>query len=240
MVAYQPPRNVLLMIGACHRSDPLIKATNRIMDIAADNRKAHIKLGLDDDFEEEMEELVEDLEKNLRTPHVRKNDTPLQMKEVAEIMANVKQWLTDFRCLAVIELSLDTPALKRATSNAPEINDAYPRDLLEELEYRLNAAKDLRARLEDIGLTDRVISEGKRLASQLRTSIGKSDLQPENLNRQLVSHYMKKARLHSLLKRVVRTGAFAFRKDQDIAEEYHLAELETPKPTTGQSALKHL
>ena len=62
MVAYQPPRNVLLMIGACHRSDPLIQATNRILDIASGNRKAHIKLGLEDDFDEEMEELVEDIQ----------------------------------------------------------------------------------------------------------------------------------------------------------------------------------
>jgi len=240
MVAYQPPQNVELMIGAGHRSVPLIKATERILDVAAENRAAHIKLGLEDDFDEEMEELVEDLEKNLKTPHIRKNDTPLQMTEVAEIMANVKQWLTEFRALAIIELSLDTPALRRAFSSAPEINDGYPRDLLEELDLRLKAATDLRARLEDIGLTERVISRGKRLAGQLRTAIGKSDLQPENLNRVLVSHYMKKAKLHALLKRVARTGQYAFRKDPDLAGEYHLAELETPKATTAQTAVKSM
>ena len=226
------------MIGACHRSLPLIAAASRIVDLASEHRSAHIKLGLEKDFDEEIEELVEDLQKNLNTPHIKKNDTPLQMKEVAEIMANAKQWLSDFRCLAAIELSLDTPALRRASSSAPEINDAYPRDLLEELDLRLKAASDLRARLEDIGLTDRVISQGKRLAGQLRTSIGKSDLQPENLNRQLVSHYIKKARLHCLLKRVVRTGQYAFRKERDLAEDYHLAELETPKPTAAQPRLK--
>jgi len=237
MVAYQPPRNVSLMIGACHRADPLIKAAERLLDLASEHRSAHIKMGLEDDFDEELEELVEDLEKNIKDPHIRKNDTPLQMNEVAEIMANIKQWLVDFRTLAVIELSLDAPALRRACSPAPEINDSYPRDLLEELGLRLKAASDLRARLEDIGLTERVVAEGKRLYGQLQTAIGKSDLQTENLNRKLVSHYMKKARLHSILKRLVRSGQFAFRKKPEIREEYHLAELETPKAITAHTRL---
>ena len=225
------------MIGACHRAEPLIKAANRLLDLSSEHRSAHIKMGLEDDFDEELEELIEDLEKNLKDPHIRKNDTPLQMKEVAEIMANIKQWLSDFRTLAVIELSLDAPALRRACSPAPEINDSYPRDLLEELGLRLKAASDLRARLEDIGLTDRVISKGKRLFGQLQTAIGKSDLQTENLNRKLVSHYMKKARLHSILKRLVRSGQFAFRKDVEIREEYHLSELETPKAVSANTRL---
>lgn len=240
MVAYQPPKNVQLMIGACHRSTPLIKAAQRIADLAAEHRSVHIKLGLEEDFDEEMQELAEDLAKNIKNAHVRKNDTPLQMTQVAEIMANAKEWLSDFRALAIIELSLDTPSLRRAFSSAPEINDGYPRDLLDELELRLKAASDLRARLEDIGFTDRVIAHGKRLAGQLKTAIGKSDLQAENLNRPLVSHYMKKARLHALLKRVTRTGKYAFRKDRDVADEYHLNELETPKPTQTQMGTKLL
>ena len=70
-----------------------------------------------------------------------------------------------------------------------------------------------------------------------QTAIGKSDLQTENLNRKLVSHYMKKARLHAILKRLVRSGQFAFRKKPDVREEYHLAELETPRAVTAHTRL---
>ena len=205
-----------------------MQATERILDVVSSDKRSIVQLGLHDDFDEELEELVEDLQRYLKDPQIRKNDTSLQMNEVAETMAEIRAWLIELRMLAALELSLDTPTLKAAFSSAPEICDPYPRDLLEELVKKCGVAKDLRARLEDVGVNDRFVSRGKRLAHQLRTAIGKEDLDKTNLQMKIVRHYMKKGRLLMLLKRVSRAGQFAFRKNPEHARQYHLDEVEPP------------
>lgn len=217
------------MVGASIRSKPLIAAAKRILDVATDDRTELCKLGLPDDFHEELDDLIVDLEGYLRDASIRKNDTSLQMAEVMETLVRIRAWLTELRMLASINLVLDAPSIRRVCSWVPEVADPYARDVLEELEIRISAANDLRARLEDVGLTERFLGRGKRLRGQLATAIGKEDLEPANLQLKMRRHYMKKGALAILLKRVVRAGQFAFRKDDEHAEEYHLNEVEPPE-----------
>ncbi len=216
------------MVGASIRSKPLIAAAKRILDVATDDRSELCKLGLPDDFHEELDDLIVDLEGYLRDAAIRKNDTSLQMAEVMETLVRIRAWLVDLRMLASINLVLDAPSIRRVCSWLPDVTDPYARDALEELDLRLSAANDLRARLEDVGLTERFLGRGKRLRTQLATAIGKTDIDPTNLQLRMRRHYMKKGAMAVLLKRIVRAGQYAFRKDPDHAEEYHLDEVEPP------------
>lgn len=219
------------MVGAAHRGAPLVNAAQRLMPLIRRDLEALVKLGAEDDIDEEIDELIEDLERNLRNASLRKNDTPLQMNEVAENMMAIRGWMVEFRQLAAIELSLDAPSLSSAFSSAPEIRDGYPRDLLAEAVRVVQTAADLRARLEDVGVDDKFVGRGRRLAHQLKTAIGKEDIDPKNLHMKLTRHYMKKGQLHALLKRVVRSGQYMHRRDPQRAAEYHLDEIEPPSAT---------
>lgn len=230
MVAYKPPDRVTLMIGASHRAEPLVAAANRIAPILAKDFGSLGGLGVPENAREELAQLARDVDGMMKDPAVRKHDTPLQMSEAAETMARIRGWLVELRQLAALELSLDAPSLSRVSSPAPEIADGYPRDLLAELQLRVSAAADLKPRLEDVGLTQAFLGEGRKLAQQLSTAIGKQDVDPENLDFKTKRLYMKKAALHALLKRIVRAGQYAFRATPSRARLYHLDELEKVEP----------
>ena len=229
MVAYNPPDTVLLMIGAVHRGPPLLAAGRRLVPLAKQDRAKLLPLGFESDFDEELDEMLYDLEKYLKDPGIRKNDTPLQMAETAEAMAEIRRWLVELREIAILDLSLDAPAVMAVFSPAPEVVDGYPRDALDELEKRIAAAKDMRPRLEDIGVDEKFVARGKRLAHQLRTAIGKQDLDAANLQLKNRRHYMKKASIYILAKRVARAGRYVFRRQPQRARLYHSREIDSPQ-----------
>jgi hypothetical protein len=128
--------------------------------------------------------------------------------------------------MASINLTLDTPALERISSVAPEVIEGYPRDQLAELKKKLNAAADLKPRLEEVGLSDAFVSRGRKLAAQLETAIGKVDIDGDSLHLTVRRLYMRKAQLYLTLKRITRAGQVAFIAEPERARAYHADEIE--------------
>lgn len=165
-------------------------------------------------------------------PQLARNDTAVQMDRVPETMARIRAWLVTLRQIAAVNLALDTPALQRLASAAPELADSYPRDLLAELDRRSAAAADLKPRLEEVGLTACFLGRGRKLGRQLRTALGREDIDPANLSLPLRRYYHRKARLLLLLKRGVRAGHLAFACLASRRAQYHLREVEPPAVET--------
>lgn len=226
MVAYQPPDDVLLAVGAAFRADPLLIAAERIKTIARRDRERLSQFGITDDDLDKLEQQTRDVKRTMADPRAQKNDTPLQMAELADTMSRVRAWLRTLRMIASINLTLDTPALERISSVAPEVIEGYPRDLLGELKRKLNAAADLKPRLEEVGLNDTFLSRGRKLAAQIDTAIGKADIDGDSLHLTVRRLYMRKAQLYLVLKRVTRAGQVAFVGEPERAREYHPDEIE--------------
>ena len=228
MVAYQPPDRVLLMIGATFRAVPLRQAGLRLLPLLARDLAGLARHDISETCEAEIRQLLSDVEQLIKDPTLKKHDTPLPMAEVQETMSRARVWLVELRQLGALNLALDAPSLARVSSSAPEIADGYARDLLTELDLRLSAARDLRPRLEDVGVSERFLGEGTKLSQQLRTAIGKIDLDGGNLGFKTRRLYMKKAALFMLIKRVARAGRYVYRGQPERLAEYHLDELEAP------------
>lgn len=228
MVAYQPPDSVLIAIGAAFRADPLLAAEARLGPLLAEDAQALARFGFGEEEAATFRRAGRELRGMVKDTKLAKNDTPVQMEQVPETMAHIRGWLVTLRRIASINLALDAPALERLVSSAPELAESYPRDLLAELDRRLTAAADLKPRLEEVGLTSPFLGRGRKLGSQLRTAIGKEDIDPANLSLPLRRFYNRKARLLLLLKRGVRAGQLAFTLIEERRARYHLRELELP------------
>lgn len=235
MVEYQPPDRVVVMVGASFRSEPLLAATSRVVALVRRDGATLTKVGLPKDLAERLERLASDVEGTIRDKALAKNDTPLQMGELAETMARARAWLVELREIAVLNLSLDTPALEAVVSAAPEIADGYARDLLTELKRRVRASTELKPRLDDAGLGDPFIKRGQRLVKQIETALGAEDIKPDNLPFKVRRLYTRKGQLFLLLKRTVRAGKHLFRGEPRKAALYHLAELESEGTETGRA-----
>lgn len=226
MVAYQPPDEVLIAVGATFKSGPLIEAASRVAAAAARDAAELARFGVGADFVDRLATQIRDVKKSISDPRAQKNDTPLQMAELADTMGRVRGWLRTLRMIASVNLTLDAPALERVSSIAPEMPEGYARDLLADARRKLNAAADLKPRLEEVGLTDAFLARGRKLASQLETAIGKTDLDGESLHLTVRRLYMRKAQLYLSTKRVVRAGQVAFISDAERAAPYHADEVE--------------
>jgi hypothetical protein len=226
LVAYAPPDRVVLNVGASFRNEPMIAASERVYPLVQKDFAELKALGFDADTVEALASQISDLKSLSKDPRSKKNDTPLAMNEVAETMARARAWMYTLRQIAMVNLALDAPALMRAASVAPELAEGYPRDLLAELELRIEAARDMKPRLEECGLTDNFLGRGRTLARQLKTAIGAEDVNPENLHFTLRRLYMRKGSLYLMLKRLTRAGQLVFAHKPDRARLYHLAELE--------------
>jgi hypothetical protein len=229
VVAYKPPDGVVLMIGATFRGASLEACARRLAFPASRDIATLQKYGLEGESPKQLADGAHEIRSLAQDALVKKHDTPLQMADLQDVMARVRGWLVELREVALINLSHDEPSLDRVVSSAPEIADGYPRDLLRELELRLSAARDLKPRLVDAGLDDKMMTRGNKLAQQLRTAIGKEDVDPANLQFKLRRFYMRKGLLYLLAKRVTNAGRYAFRGDPARRNEYHLIELE-PDP----------
>jgi hypothetical protein len=239
LASYEPPERVVLSIGAAHKSPPILEATRRLRPRLEAELSAHIELGLSDDVVRQIDALTQQVERGMRDPAIAKKDTPLQMAEVSELMGAAREWLRELRALATIELSLDAPTLRTAASAFPEIADPYPRDLLAELDRVLASGADLGARLEELPPARRVFARGRDLSAQLRTALGREDLDPANLHPKLKRHYMSKGRLVMLTARVARQGRYLHRKDPERAAAYHFDELDhPPAPSVGRPGVR--
>lgn len=227
MVEYQPPDRVVVMVGASFRADPLLAATDRVATLAERDQAQLARLGLPADLAEKLRRLRGEVASALKDKALAKNDTPLQMGELAATMAQARSWLVELRELAVLNLSLDTPALEAVVSAAPEVSDGYARDLLVELRRRVRAATELKPRLDDVGLDDAFIRRGQKLVKQLETALGAEDIKPENLPFKLRRLYTRKGQLFLLLQRTTRAGRHVFRAEPRRAAAYHLHELES-------------
>ncbi len=226
MVAYQAPDRVLVAVGAALRSEPLLAAAKRLRKVVERDYKSLEPFGIDEEEVVRLRRLSNELTNMLKDPAIAKNDNPVTMEQVPETMAKIRAWLLTLRTLAAVNLSLDAPALRRLASPEPELAEGYPRDLLEELETRLMSMSDLRPRLEEIGVDGPFVSRGRKLAAQLRTAIGKKDLDPENLSLTVRRFYLRKAALYLKLKRAVRAGQLAYALLPKKRAEYHIKEVE--------------
>ena len=226
MVAYQPPDPVLLMIGATFRLESLRAAALRLHPLVRVDGGALARFGLPAEAAQSLASDAAELGRMAQDAVLRKHDTPLQMAELQELMARVRGWLAELRDVALVNLALDRPAVARVVSPEPEIRDGYARDLLHELEERVAAAKDLRPRLDDVGMDEKFLGRGRKLVQQLQTAIGKEDIGSVNLQIKTRRFYMKKAQLYLLLKRTNRSAICAFRGDPGRRALYHLDEIE--------------
>lgn len=226
MVAYTPPDRIILTVGASFRSEPMLKAAERLRPIVISDAEALIAAGIDAKSIPELSAQITELKAIFNDPRSKKHDTPLSMHEVAELMARIRGWLRTLRAIALMNLSLDTPALGRISSSAPELVQGYARDMLAELELRIEAARDMKPRLEEVGLSDVFLGRGRTLARQLKTAIGAADVDPANLHFTVRRLYMRKGSTYMLLKRLVHTGQLAFLADARHAAVYHLEEIE--------------
>lgn len=226
MVAYAPPDNVLIAIGAAFRSEPLTSAAERVLELARADLPRLAPFGASEEDLEGLRGHLDELAGIMGDKRAEKNDTPLQMNELAELMARVRGWLRTLRLIAAINLAADTPALMRVASPAPELLEGYPRDLLEELERRLSAASDLRPRAEEVGLDEAFVGRGRKLAAQLRTAIGREDIDGKNLTVIVRRLYTRKGQVYLRLKRLARAGQVAFTLVPRRAALYHLEEIE--------------
>lgn len=226
MVAYAPPDRVLLNVGASFRNDPMIAATERLAMLVRQDLSELKLVGIEADALEIVVTQLNELKALAKDPRSKKNETPLSMNEVAETMAHARAWMATFRQIAMVNLALDRPALVRSSSVEPEIAEGYARDVLAELELRVEAARDLKPRLEECGMSDAFLGRGRTLARQLKTAIGAEDVDPANLHFTLRRLYMRKGALYLVLKRVVRAGQLVFAHAPERARLYHLLELE--------------
>lgn len=226
MVAYQPPDQVILTIGASFRAQSLIDAASRLAKRVRADLGALGRYGVTEAHAEELVADANDLLRQLQDAQVKKHDTPLQMAGLQELMAKIRAWLVELRERASLNLLLDRPSLARVWSPMPELADGYPRDVLRELEERVAAAKDLRPRLEDVGVDEKFVGSGRKLVAQLQTAIGKVDIDPANLQFKQRRLYMKKGALYVRLKRVSAAGQATFRSDHAARQAYVLIEIE--------------
>jgi hypothetical protein len=226
VVAYQPPDGVTLMVGASFRAADLACAARRIAPLLQRDAAQVFRFGLEASFPSELVGDADELERALLDPLLKKNDTPLQMSVLTELFAEIRLWLGELRDLAQINLILDRPALVRAVSPLLVTADGYPRDVLHELEDRVAAAKDLRPRLEDVGLDERFLGRGRKLLQQLHTAIGREDIQGDNLAFKVRRFYGRKGQLHTKLKRATAIARAQLRAEPARAAAYHLVEFE--------------
>jgi hypothetical protein len=226
MVAYAPPDRVLLNVGGAFRNDPMIAATERLALLVKQDLAQLKTAGIEADALEVIVTQLNELKALAKDPRSKKNETPLAMNEVAETMAHARAWMYTLRQIAMVNLPLDRPALVRSSSVEPEIAEGYAREVLAELELRVEAARDLKPRLEECGLSDTFLGRGRTLARQLRTAIGTEDVDPANLHFTLRRLYMRKGALYLVLKRVVRAGQLVYAHMPERAKLYHLLELE--------------
>ena len=240
MVAYEPPDAVVVAIGAAHRAQPVIEGASRILRLAQQDHRHLVPLGITHEDLEALAAHVRELNNMLRDRRASKNDTPPQMAEVAETMAQLRGWLRTLRLVASLNLAEDAPALARLASTAPELRGGYPRDLLEEGRRRVTAAADLKPRLEDCGLTDAFLGRGRRLVAQLATAIGKKDIDPQSLTVIVRRFYIRKGQVFLRTKRIARAGELAFIRIAGRARQYRPLELEPvkiePLPTSVKPA----
>ncbi len=208
----------------------MLEAAARIHPLVEKDIEQLQPFGLHDEAPEDLDEYIRGVRRAYKGQLARKNDTPLQMAKVAETMAQIRSWMQTLQMISSINLALDTPALYRISSPAPQLNEGYARDLLKEFKQKLNAAADLLPRLSEVGLTNAFLSRGRQLNKQLSTAIGDKDLNAEDLQLQVRSHYMRKANLFMMLKRIVRAGQVAFISTPERAQQYHLDELEPRIP----------
>lgn len=238
MVAYEPPDPIINAIGAAQHGDALAAAADRILPLAAEDAELLQRFGHDEEAQAKAERLTRDLKNLLKDPRSSKNENPVQMGELPELMAQIRAWLKTLREIAAVNLGEDAPALARLSSSAPEVPAGYPRDLLQELEIRLSSAGDLKPRLEEVGLSDRFLGRGRRLAAQLKTAIGAKDLDPKNLSLGARRYYLRKGQVYLALKRVAAIGRLAFCAQPERAAAYHLGELEPPRIEPPPGAAK--
>ncbi len=238
MVAYQPPDSVLITVGACQKVEALLKAGKRLSPVVQQDQPHLAAFGIDDEAVIKVRKLLKDLGAMSRDRRLLKNDNPVQMSEVQQTMAEIRGWLRTLRLIGAINLALDTPALQRLSSPAPEMAEGYPRDLLEELKLRLQTAADLQPRLEEVGLDTSFLGRGRKLRSQMQTAIGKDDIKGENLSLQLRRFYARKAQAYLSLKRISRAGQVAFAALPRRAALYHLDEIEPMILVPATKALK--
>jgi hypothetical protein len=228
LVAYSPPDRVILTVGASFRTEPLLKAAERIRPHVKRDLKALTAVGIPPSAEAELQTEIDELKSIWSDPRAKKHDTPLQMNEVAEIMARIRSWLKALRAIGLVNLGLDAPAVQRIASVAPEVLEGYARDVLADLELRIEAARDLKPRLEEVGLTEAFLGKGRTLARQLKTAIGAEDVDAANLHFTVRRLYMRKGQTYIVLKRLSRAGLLVFIDDPARAAPYQLSELETP------------
>ncbi len=216
----------MLAVGASFKADPLLHASERVKKRAREDLDRLVPYGITSEEIDKLEQQVKEVKRTMGDPRAQKNDTPLQMAELADTMARARAWMKTLRMIAGINLTLDTPAIERISSVSPEIVEGYPRDLLAELRHKLNAAADLKPRLEEVGLTDAFLSRGRKIAGQIETAIGKADIDGDSLHLTVRRLYMRKAQLYLTLKRVTRAGQVAFISEPEKARAYQLDEVE--------------
>lgn len=238
MVVYQPPDTALITVGAAQSTEDLVTCGRRLLPLAQRDHRVLEPFGIGEEDVVGLKRLLNELSGMARDPKLMKNDHPVQMTEVPETMARIRGWLRTLRLIGGLNLSLDTPALMRLASPAPEIAEGHPRDLLEELDRRLAAAADLKPRLEEVGLDDGFLGRGRRLRATLATAIGKTDIDGANLSMPVRRLYHRKARTYLLLKRIHRAGKLAFGLLPKRASLYHLREIEPVRPEPAKAAVR--
>jgi hypothetical protein len=226
LVAYAPPDRVILTVGASFRTEPLLKAGNRFVPLVHRDLKALVEVTISREIEQELAFEISDLTTLWKDPRAKKHDTPLPMNEVQELLARARAWMRTLRAIALVNLSLDSPALARVSSPEPELVQGYARDLVADLELRIEAARDVKPRLEEIGLTDAFLGRGRTLLRQLKTAIGAEDPDAANLHFTVRRLYVRKGTLYMMLKRVAHAGRLVHLEDPRRAGEYHLEEIE--------------
>lgn len=226
MVAYVPPDRVIITVGASFRTEPLLAACARLLPLIRQDAPLLAELGVTTDTATVLDAEVADLKNLWGDPRAKKHDTALQMAELAELMARARAWMTTLRAIAAVNLGLDAPSLNRISSVGPELADGYGRDVLADLESRIEAARDMKPRIEECGLSDAFLGRGRTLARQLRTAIGAEDVDAANLHFTIRRLYVKKGGIYMMLKRAVRAGRLAHLTSPARRDLFHLDELE--------------
>ncbi|MCK6545795.1 hypothetical protein L6R52_08000 [Myxococcota bacterium] len=226
MVAYVPPDRVILTVGASFRTEPMLAAGARLMPLIRQDAALLAEVGVGTDTATVLDAEISELKNLWGDPRAKKHDTALQMNELAELMARARAWMATLRAIASINLGLDAPSLNRISSVGPELADGYARDVLADLEGRIEAARDMKPRIEECGLSDAFLGRGRTLARQLKTAIGAEDVDAANLHFTVRRLYVKKGGIYMMLKRAVRAGRLVHLVQAARREQYHLEELE--------------